>query len=376
MSADLKIGIEEAGRHARYTFFESARRSTGSTLVATAHTLDDHLETVIFNMVRGTGLAGLAGIPQRRGAIVRPLLDFTRSETRAYCAEHGLWFHDDPANSDLQHSRTRIRTKVVPELEAINGDVRRAVQRLSQLAVEDDELLNGIAASFLEQNERPLNGDLAFLTKDCEVAFARRPFLTSPGPVVSRALRLIVTALGGSLDHAGTKGVLEALQNPKGSWTAEGGSVCAEWDSEALHLRILRPVTPFRFNLTVPGSTDSPEFGWTLDAYTTSPTDFVRGRNSLDVVIDAGKVRGRLYFRTAQEGESVQPLGLSGTKKLSDLFQERELTKAARARLPIVCDFLGPVWIPGVCLVERVKITEHSTEGLRLRLKVLSGPGE
>lgn len=372
LARDQKKGLEEAGRIARYRFFSSAKDSTGCQLVATAHTLDDHVETIVFNLARGTGLSGLAGIPQKRDDIVRPLLDFTRLETRAYCQEHGLNYHDDPANTDLVHSRTRIRMNVLPELEKVNSDFRRAVQRLSIIAAEDDDLLNGIATSFIEQNEVLLNAGLSFLTRDCEIALRKQAFSAHPKPVTSRAVRLIVEALGGQLDFASTRSLLEALKKEKGSWTPEGGTMCAEWDRDVVHFRILLPDVPQRMTLKPPGTLDSPVFGWSLIVEAHNVEDYLRKKDSLDVVVDGSQVQGDMYVRTAQRGESVQPLGMSGTKLLSDLFQEHGLTGCARKRLPIVCDFVGPVWIPGICLVERVKITEHSSQGLRLMLKSLS----
>ncbi len=102
IASSMKIGLEEAGRNARYQFFESAIAATNAAAVATAHTSDDQVETILLNIIRGSGLGGLRGIPERRGKIVRPLLPFSRAETRVYCEENGLWTHDDPANFQLR----------------------------------------------------------------------------------------------------------------------------------------------------------------------------------------------------------------------------------------------------------------------------------
>ena len=153
MAAALKMGLEEAGRRARYAFFEQAAAQTGCRSIATAHTRDDQLETVLLNMARGTGLAGLAGIPETRDAIVRPLLPFTREETRAYCDERGLWYHDDPANSDLSFARARVRHRVLPELRLCHPGCDASLGRLSHLAGEEDAFLDGMAAAALERCE-------------------------------------------------------------------------------------------------------------------------------------------------------------------------------------------------------------------------------
>ncbi len=134
LSSDLGIGLEEAGREARYAFFRQAAFQTESVLVATAHTRTDLVETMLHNMARGSGLTGISGIPDRRDNIVRPLLPFSREETRAYCEERGFWFHDDPANQDLSFSRARIRHRILPELRAINPSADAALLRLAETA--------------------------------------------------------------------------------------------------------------------------------------------------------------------------------------------------------------------------------------------------
>ncbi|MBS1724393.1 MAG: tRNA lysidine(34) synthetase TilS [Armatimonadetes bacterium] len=368
LARDTKTSIEEAGRNARYAFFQTAMLQTGCNLVATAHTLDDHVETVLLNLTRGTGLSGLTGIHARRHEIVRPLLAFTRAETRAYCESHGLWFHDDPANFDVANARTRIRHRVAPELETLNPKWAGAVARLAEIASEEDSFLDALAVSNLAPCERQTNGRLWFLTKDCEASFDKAGLLATSPVLLRRAVRLVVEALGGQLDYAGTLGLVESLASSKGSWTALGGHVVVEWDEKDAHFRQTRPDEPFRFPMTVPGETESQEFDWVLSAQYSQNLDFGRDRGSLEACLDPEALKGSLYFRTAQAGEAITPIGFKGTRKLSDMFQETGLTLAARRRLPVVCDFIGPVWVPGVALADRVKMTENSQRALRMKL--------
>ena len=173
MAKELKIGLEEAGRKARYEFLQRAALKYACDLVATAHTLDDHVETVLLNLVRGCGINGLTGIPMRRDNIVRPALPFSRAETREYCETRDLWFHDDPANSDPAFSRSRLRMRVLPELRSINPSVDEGVARMAEILAEEDQFLDATAAAALERCEIRLNGDLAFVSSDCEVSFDR-----------------------------------------------------------------------------------------------------------------------------------------------------------------------------------------------------------
>lgn len=361
-----RIGLEEAGRHARYEFFRQAAFRLQASAIATAHTRDDHVETVLLNLTRGSGMAGLTGIPERRDSIIRPLLPFTREETRAYCDAHGLWTHDDPANRDISFARARIRHRVIPELRAINPEADAAVARLAETLDAENRFLDAMTARALEELEVPLNGELRFLTLDCEVAFSRRGLEQLPAVLFRRALRLATQAIGQALDHHQTLLVEQSLPHePKGAVTAEGGRVCVEWDETVVHVRDLQPTEPFRFPLTVPGATDSETFGWTLEATPAADAPPFR-RDSLTVILDADTLRQPLVFRSLEAGDRIDPLGFEGSRKVSDLLSEARLTIAARRRLPIICDILGVVWVPGVCVSNRAAWQPSSSRGLRL----------
>lgn len=370
ISKEMKIGIEEAGRRARYAFLEQAARKYECPLIATAHTRTDHVETVILNLTRGSGLSGLAGIPRERDNIIRPLLGFSRDETQAYCRTHELWTHQDPANMDTAFSRSRIRMNVLPELRHLNHAAEANISRLADIVREEDGFLNGMAAAALEQSEWPLNGELAFLTSDIEVAFLRDRLTSLPAVLLKRSIRLAVEAVGGSLDHHQTNAAVDGLaRDGKGAVSSDGGEVAVEWDDAVIHIRRLLPTSPYRYLLTIPGETDSEEFGWRFVAFPSSGPCATSGRKDLEVNLDPKRIRGQLYFRTVSTGDKMSPVGFEGHRALSDLLSEAKLTLAARQRLPIVCDMLGPIWAPGVSIDGRAAATSTSDATLTLRFE-------
>ena len=373
LARESKVGLEEAGRRARYQFLNAAAESAGADLIATAHTRDDVVETALFNATRGAGLAGLAGIPERRENIIRPLLAFTREETREWCRQHGFWTHDDPANTDLSFARARIRLRVLPELRQVNSEADANLARLAQTAREEDEFLDGAAANALERCEQRLNGDLAFLTKDCEFAFDAALLRHLPDVLLRRAVRLAAEALGGVLDWNQTLTASEGLRRSNsGAVTAERGQVRLEWNTNRLHAHRADPFPPFRYGVTVPGAVESTEAGWVLAAQNGSPRG-PQHRASLQTFVEDSAVKGALYFRNAKHGDQMTPFGFSGRRKVADLLSEAHLTLTARQRLPVVCDMIGPVWIPGVCLDERVRIRSGTNRALHLSFGAL-GP--
>lgn len=358
------IGIEEAGRRARYEFLERARIGLNASLIATGHTLDDHVETVLFHLTRGTGLAGLAGIPARRDYLIRPLLPFTRAETRAYCQAHHLWTHDDPANFDDTFSRVRIRSLIVPELERINPAFRENIARFADLAGEEDRFLDGMAAAALEQADIALNEPLPFLTRDVEVALQREALEALPRALARRALRLVAQALGAQPEADQIAAGIDILERRDlGAVTYPGGLVVAEYESDRIHVRRLDVPGAFRHPLTVPGETLADEFGWRFVATT---GELPPAAGSVDAEFEPGAIGRNLHFRSWQEGDRIQPVGRTSEKKIGDLFTDARFTLAARRRLPMLCDMAGPIWVPGIALAERAAAKPESAPVLRV----------
>lgn len=367
IARDHGIGIEEAGRRARYEFFEQAAFRLECTHIATAHTEDDNAETVLLNLVRGTGLRGLGGIPEQRDRLIRPLLGVTRAETVSYCTINGLAFHNDPSNFDLDIPRVRIRRAVMPELEVVHPGARQSILRLGRLASEEDQFLDGAAATALEQSEQPLNSTLRFLTLDVEMAFERAAIAGLPWVLRRRALRLMARSLGTEIEQDQCERLAAGIAEvPRGSEQLTGGSLRLNWEPDSIHLEQLQVEEPFRYPITLPGETEAETMGWKFTAQRVPAQNPMRPPRTLDVLLDAAEIKGGLHFRSAGTGEKIQPLGMSGSKLLSDLFQEAGLTRHARRRLPIVCDLIGPVWVPGLVLADRVRLQSGSKEAVAL----------
>ncbi len=158
----LKIGVEEAGRNARYSFFASAARKLGIHKVVVAHHADDQVETFLFRLLRGSGATGLRGMSTKSSRtidgvsfdLLRPMLEVWRPEINAYIAEKRADFREDPSNEDPHWTRNRIRHSLLPQLEEIMGKpVRAAIWRAAELLRADDTLLEQLSAEVLEQSE-------------------------------------------------------------------------------------------------------------------------------------------------------------------------------------------------------------------------------
>jgi tRNA(Ile)-lysidine synthase len=202
------VGIEEAGRAARYAFLDEVADSLGAdALVATAHTADDQAETVLMNLVRGSGLHGLRGIPARRGRVVRPLLHVRRSALREELEAASIPYRHDPSNEDTDRSRAWVRAELLPALQGLNPSAVDALNRYADLAAEDDELLDALAGEELVRR-RGADGAIDW----------RRPPPTSLG---RRVLRLAIGDPAPAAERVDA--VLDAASGPRGGLVIELG---------------------------------------------------------------------------------------------------------------------------------------------------------
>lgn len=227
------LSIEEAGREARYRFLDEVAGDDG--LIATAHTLDDSAETVLLNLLRGSGLTGAAGIPPRRGRVVRPLLHARRAELRALLDEAGQGYRDDPSNDDPAYLRNRLRAEVLPLLEELRPGTVERIARHSRLAADDDALLDDLAAAELARR-RDADGRIEWHDPPAPALGRRvlRLAIGSPAPNAERIEALLDAAsrerggvrieLGGGR-FASVRGHRIRIDRDKGGIQSAGESV-------------------------------------------------------------------------------------------------------------------------------------------------------
>ncbi len=186
-------GLEERARHARYAMLENLRDARGLQLIATGHTATDQAESVLMRLGRGTTLEGAAGIWAQRGRVIRPLLDLTREEIRAFLAQRQVTFAEDPMNEDLAYLRVRVREGLLPKLRELFGaSVERHLAQFADFAHEDGQVLKASADAAIVRLQLPGGGLDAVGLKHLERSLGRRViarFLRDGGvPVDSHAI--------------------------------------------------------------------------------------------------------------------------------------------------------------------------------------------
>ena len=160
ISKELKMGTEEAGRKIRYDFFEEVLKNTNSNKIATAHNNNDKVETIIMNILRGSGIAGLKGLdPIRENKFIKPLIEISREEIEAYCEENRLAPRIDKSNNENIYTRNKVRNSVIPYIKKeFNPNILKTINRLSEVATEENEYLDKITIqAFNEINVRAIS---------------------------------------------------------------------------------------------------------------------------------------------------------------------------------------------------------------------------
>lgn len=339
---DSRLSIQQAARQARYEFLAETAGRAGAGVIATAHTRDDRIETVLLNILRGTGVEGLRGIPYRRGPFIRPLLDTSRSDVESYCDDHGLSPRRDSSNLSSAYSRNNVRRELIPYLERrYNGSVQDALLRLSEIASAESDYLVRIARDWIAGRCKLPAPDLHSLP----VALQRRVLREW---IRERRPDDALVNIG----HETIEAIRQAATGPF-AITLPGGEWIASGDGTTLTLtRLTRPeeVQDAEIPVQVPDRLGF--FEW-----------------SVEVAGDAkGVDAGSLCIRNWRPGDRIRLPG--GSKKLQDIFTDAKVARNERRTWPVVADKNGPLVVANLAADLRadglaVKAERNSSEGDR-----------
>lgn len=394
------LAKQVAARYARYQSLARAAFRWGARQVAIGHTADDAVETLLINLLRGSGLAGLSGIlPSRQmmagqlgpelqsrdwhspelpppGAalpeVIRPILEISRAETEAYCLARSLPFRMDPSNLSTAYRRNWIRTRLIPMLERHAPGVRVRLRGTSELLADDYAIVGRIV-------ERIWSG----LAKvgEARVEFDLAAWSTVEEPLQRHLLRKAVDTVAGSLEglsrvhvdaaqevvrrgHVGAK-----VDLPMGIYIENGYN--SFWIASHMQGRADRAEMPERpIRLSVPGEVALPvgriEASLTESLSEAALEDY-RSAGRQEAYLDADRVGPVLEVRRSRPGDRFFPLGMGSPKKLHDFMVDEKVPRGERGSIPIVATSDAIAWVAGYRIDERFKVTADTKRVLLLR---------
>lgn len=347
-----KVSIEMAARELRYKWFEQLRQDIGAAGICVAHHRDDSVETVLLNLVRGTGLRGLTGIQPRNGSILRPLLCVSRAEIEAFLAEKGQKYVTDSTNLEADVQRNIIRLEVLPLLRKLNPAVAENIQRTAENLAEAQLVLNVAIASINSSNVLNLSN----LEKYGSSEYLAFEWLKKYGFNGDQVRQILDADTGKIVSSSAGYDVLK-----------DRGRLIVE--------PALEPFNPVRIpeeGTYVLGG-PSIEFGGKT---TENNTIRVRkkpvyvSKESYVATLDASKVRFPLTVRRVEEGDWMQPYGMKGRKLLSDLMTDLKMSAFEKRRQLVILDSQDVmVWAVGLRVADFVAVSGVTKEVLELAFK-------
>jgi len=377
-----RLSLEEAAREVRYAFLAQVAESVGARKVAVGHTQDDHLETILMHLIRGSGTRGLRGlravsqwrIGGRQLTIIRPLLEVSRRETEEYCRRHKVNPRLDASNLSLSPFRNRIRLKLLPLLRSYNPHIEAALLRMARIAADELDFLD---------DEVARHWDTVVRERDGVVILAKSEFLKLPMALKRHLLRAAIEKLMGNVRDIESRHIEEVLlaldkQAGKRICLPDGVTFAVDYDSYILSTSPTTlsplPILKGESVLKVPGRTEVA--GWAFEAgiIDRSQMPETYGDDQFTAYLDAERAGNKLIVRTRRRGDRFQPLGMSRQKKLGEFMIDAKIPQSGRSRIPLVCSPEGILWVVGYRIAEQAKVTDATTRVLRLEAKQVGRP--
>ena len=365
------ISIEMAARDLRYAWFEELRQQLGYDYIAVAHHADDQLETFFINLLRGAGIRGLKGMQPVNGPIIRPLLNISRAEIQQYAEEHHLQWREDHTNAETLYLRNKIRHELLPVIDSISKEGRASILKSISHLASENELYRALVDEKLSQMVAPLRGansyvgsdstDLASL-RDAEglrLSLTANRYLPSVGeglrcfPLTSQLLFEWLRDYGFNTDQVHF--IHEALSTgqPGTSFFSKTHRVTIERDG--LELTSICNNNDISIEISYQQIVKD-------ENYQIDPSPQV-------AQLDCDKLTFPLQLRKWQAGDRFHPLGMKGSKLLSDFFVDQKMTTRQKEECQVLTTVQDEiVWVVGRRIDDRFKVTDKTKTILKVQI--------
>jgi tRNA(Ile)-lysidine synthase len=367
--------VEDISRDVRYHFLNDIAKKHHAQKIALGHHLNDQIETVLMNFLRGSGPDGLKGIlPSRDSLYIRPLLGVSRKKILSFLESRRISFMTDASNMEELYLRNRIRHVLIPELKKhYNPNLEDNLANMAEIMRLENDYLKTVTDAILSEwdvgvakDENRIN--ILVLGKYHE-AVQRR--------VVKNILQKSTPHSKG-IEYAHVKSVLDLTysNNPSGSLNLPYGIVVRrEYDSlvisrgeKSKNKDVNEKYNHLYYKVTIPGTVNVSEIGKTLRFDFVNHTAGIHTNMQSTVYMDYDMITCPVIIRTAKPGDRIKPLGMKGTKKIKSYFIDEKIPLNSRKRIPLLLDQESVLWIAGMRLSERVKITKKTRNILRVEI--------
>lgn len=381
-----KLSIEEGARKARYCFLFGHAEKHNAQAVATGHTADDQVETILMHLLRGSGMAGMRGMAMLSGGetwgssipLIRPLLTTWRSKTLDYCHEHRLVPAWDESNQNPLYFRNRIRMELIPLLETYNPKIKQHLLAMADLFRDDLSVLNDYVETFWQKSlisEKP-----RAIAMDCDYLKSLEQGIQRG--IIRKAISKIQPGLR-DLDYGTVMRVIDFINCPPKTKYIElykdfsitlrnGKLIIHERGRPLLDDQWMQLKGDKEWNLDLGGRIEIEGWQFTCTCENFLSNDWLTcsKNDPYWVFLDHGSVDFPIKIRTQRAGDRFLPFGMAGrSQKLSDFWINSGLPRDARDHWPLVLSDNEIIWIPGFRISEKVRISENTRMVVQIRVK-------
>lgn len=348
-----------AARALRYEWLEEVRQKEGFDLVATAHHLDDAIETLLINLARGTGIGGLAGIPVKNGHVVRPMLFATRDEIQAYARENGIGYREDASNTEEVYLRNRIRHRIIPVLKESNPSLAATMQEFF-LRMESAGTI------YREAVARAKSDCMDEKAGEIRIRIPKLLALGHPSAYLFEWLREFGFTPGMCRE------VVDGLSGQPGGKFSSGTHLLVR-DRDQLIISLATNLTDKATLRPVKINPETKEVAIGQTTIRFSSGNYKKGagitKDPRTLTADLQKLTFPLEVRPWRKGDRFVPFGMEGNKKVSDLLIDRKVPVHEKDRVLVLTSGGKIVWVAGLRSDDRFKVDNATTKYFRATIK-------
>ena len=345
MLPDCVEKTETAARDARYKFFKRCAKMFNSDVVFTAHNFDDNAETVLYRIIKGTGTVGLEGISEHRDVFYRPLLNVSRENIEKYAKDNNLSPNVDSSNFNPKYKRNFIRHKIIPLLKEINPKVCYALNSLSELAREDNEIIN------------------KYLTTD---------FFEASKQEQKRLIYKILVDNNIDYDREKIENLQKFIEKNRNSKSGKKTSIADDlWlyvsDKKVEVVASLKK-NEEQVQITHCGKYRFEDYEFSIEACDKKIDNIAFPKDDdFAAYISTDKID--FVLRHRQDGDRITPLGLCGSQKIQKYLNEKKIPAHEKDKLVLLTRDKEVFWVAGVGLSDKIKVTDKPTHVIKLKRK-------
>lgn len=362
---ELKVTEEEAGRILRYNFFKENLNEIGEGKVAVAHNLNDQAETVLQRIIRGTGIDGLSAMSFKKDNLIRPMLNVTKTEIINYLNENNYEYCIDNTNSQDIYGRNKIRLNLIPYLENnFNPNIQNSLYRMSEAMERDKKIIEKYielkfseALKELSEQRIVMNLNILRSLDTGEVGrIIRRGIEELKGNTVNVEMKHIDNAI--SLIISGKTGKKINL--------TEGFTIAISYDNLIIN-KTVEKVPSFEYNIILNRLNNIKEVNKSLFLTVTDKKEVnIKDKNIIS--LDYDLIKGKLIARNRRAGDSMIPCGMSGSKKIKDIFIDMKIPTEERESKIIIADDENILWLEGYRIHDRYKVSAATKKILNISI--------